>query len=110
MSSRLNIPIFLVTCSHVLLRVGLAHVFLDCPIVQGNFQGLSDCSHCMFFGQLVAEFNCSHWKFFTSFTLEFPWLQLVAVSCGLCTCEKSPIVLQLKLLTHLRKCECGVQL
>lgn len=27
-----------------------------------------------------SEFNCSHWKFFTSIMLEFPWLQLVAVS------------------------------
>lgn len=74
-----------------------------CPlalsIVWGNFQCLSDCSHFLFFGCLVADFSCSHWKFFASFTLEFPWLQLVAVACGPCTCEKGPILPQLKLLT-----------
>lgn len=115
MSSRLTYQFFLGRVSKCdLLPPPAQSRASPCPlalsIVWGNFQCLSHCSHFVFFGHLVAEFNCSHWKCFTSFTLEFPWLQLVAVACGPCTCEKGPVLPQLKLLTHMRKCKCGVQM
>lgn len=42
-------------------------------------------------GHLVAEFSCSRWKFSTSVVLEFPWSQLVSVSC--CICHKGSFCL-----------------
>lgn len=98
-----------------------------CPlarsIVQVNFQGLWDWSHCTLSGQLVAEFNCSHWVFSTSvigyFLLPSCWnflgcnLWLFPRACWLCTCEKGLIPSLLKLPMHVSRfacviCECDL--